>query len=328
MKKGLGFVSLAVLFLAVSMGVSLAAEKVVLKLGLVDPQTINYYDGALAIAKEVREATNGVVEIEVYAGGVLGGERDMYEGAQMGTIDIATAANAVMASFIPEMAVLDQPFLFADADEAHRVIDGKLGELIAAKALQNGIHIVGYMESGFRNVFSTRPVKGLDDFKGLKIRTMENDIHMAIFNQLGGIATPMASNEQYSALQQHTIDAGEAAISSIFANRFFEVAKNVSYTRHLFVYIGICVSDRAWNRIPAEYRDAFAAAAKRGANAQRQYLVDANEKAEGQLRAAGVTFHDIDTEPLRKAALPAIDKFKNRMPQEWLDAIAADKKAK
>ncbi len=88
------------------------------------------------------------------------------------------AANAVMSSFIPEMAVLDQPFLFDNVDQAHRVIDGKLGELIAEKAEEQGIHIAGWIESGYRNVFSNRPVQMLEDFEGLKIRTMENSLHI------------------------------------------------------------------------------------------------------------------------------------------------------
>ena len=89
--------------------------------------------GALAIAEEVNKATGGRITIQVFAGGQLGNERDMYEGAQMGTIDMFTASNAVLTSFIPEMAVLDQPFLFETADEAHRVIDGTVGTLIAEK---------------------------------------------------------------------------------------------------------------------------------------------------------------------------------------------------
>ena len=100
---------------------------VTLKLGMVDPDGSNFHEGALAIADEVSKATDGKVKIEVFAGGQLGNERDMYEGAQMGTIDMFTASNAVLSAFIPEMAVLDQPFLFETEEQAHNVIDGKDG---------------------------------------------------------------------------------------------------------------------------------------------------------------------------------------------------------
>ena len=193
---------------------------VTLKLGMVDPDGSNFHEGALAIADEVSKATGGKVKIEVFAGGQLGNERDMYEGAQMGTIDMFTASNAVLTSFIPEMAVLDQPFLFETEEQAHNVIDGKVGELIAEKTEEQQIHTVGWMDVGFRNVFSVRPVENVDDFEGLKIRTMENDIHIAAFNALGAIATPMASGDVFTGLQQGTIDAAENAIANLIANRY------------------------------------------------------------------------------------------------------------
>ena len=112
-------------------------DAITFKLGMVDPVGSNFHKGALAIAEEVNKATGGRITIQVFAGGQLGNERDMYEGAQMGTIDMFTASNAVLTSFIPEMAVLDQPFLFETADEAHRVIDGTVGTLIAEKTVRS-----------------------------------------------------------------------------------------------------------------------------------------------------------------------------------------------
>ena len=304
-----------------------SGDVIQLKLGMVDPENSNYYKGAQAIAEEVKKATDGKVEITVYAGGQLGNERDMYEGAQMGTIDICTTASAVLTSFVPEMAVLDQPFLFANADEAHKVIDGQLGQLIAEKTAAQGVHMVGWMESGFRNVFSTKPIEKLEDFKGVKIRTMENDIHMAAFNAMGAIATPMAAGDQFTALQQHTIDAAENATANVLANNFYEITKNITRSQHLFVFIGVGVSDKAWNQIPDDLKDKFTEGVKAGCEKQRQYLVEANEAAEKELVEKGVTFYDIDTAALQTAVAPAMEQFKDRMPQEWLDAIAADKAA-
>ena len=151
---------------AVSTDTAASADVITLKLGMVDPDGSNFHKGALAIAEEVEKATEGRIKIEVFAGGQLGNERDMYEGAQLGTIDMFTASNAVLTSFIPEMAVLDQPFLFNDADEAHRVIDGQVGQLIAEKTAAQGVHTVGWMDVGFRNVFSTRPVETEDPHHG------------------------------------------------------------------------------------------------------------------------------------------------------------------
>lgn len=302
-----------------------SGDVIKLKLGMVDAETSNYYKGALQIAEEVKAATDGKVEITVYPGGQLGNERDMYEGALMGSIDIATTANAVLSSFIPEMAVLDQPFLFENVEQAHNVIDGKLGDLIAEKAATQGIHIVGWMESGFRNVFSKNPIQSVEDFKGVKIRTMENDMHMNAFNTLGAIATPMAAGDQFTALQQGTIDAAENATANVLANNFYEVTKNITNTEHLFVFIGVGFSDKAWNKIPDDLKDAVVAGVKKGCDAQRQFLADANAEAEIALKEKGVTFYEMDKEALKAAIMPTMGQFSDRMPQEWLDAIEADK---
>jgi tripartite ATP-independent transporter DctP family solute receptor len=298
---------------------------ITIKLGMVDPDGSNYHKGALGIAEEVDKATNGRVKIEVFPGSQLGNERDMYEGAQMGTIEMFVTANAVMTNFIPEMIVLDQPFLFANADQAHRVIDGKLGDLVNQKIQAQGLRVVGWMESGFRNVFSSRPVATLDDFKGLKIRTMENKLHMAAFNGLGAIATPMASGEVFTALQQKTIDAAENAISNVIANRYYEITKNITFTNHVFVFMGVIVSDKTWQRIPADLRDTFMVAVKTGCDRQRQLLVEANTAAEKELRGMGVKFFEIPQEQLAAKVESAIQPFTTSMSKEWIDAINADK---
>lgn len=290
------------------------------KMGLVDPENSNYGMGAKRIAQEVSNATSGKIIIDVFGSGQLGNERDMYEGAQLGTVDIATIANPVLTSFIPEMAILDQPFLFETEEQAHNVIDGKLGDLVSQKALEQGIHIVGWMESGFRNCFSIRPLRNLSDFKNLKIRTMENATQIAVFESFGAIPTPMPATEQYTALQQRTIDAGENAIANVLANKYYEVVKNITLTRHQFVFIAIGLSDKAWNRIPDELKPVFVEAVKEGANYQRALLSEANAEAEVELKEIGVTFYNIDRNELKNSASQKMVSFTNRIPKDWIDA--------
>ncbi|MDQ0153630.1 tripartite ATP-independent transporter DctP family solute receptor [Moryella indoligenes] len=305
--------------------VASSTDVLTFKLGMVDPDGSNFHKGALAIAEEVEKATKGRIKIKVFAGGQLGNERDMYEGAQLGTIDMFTASNAVLTSFIPEMTVLDQPFLFNDADEAHRVIDGQVGQLIAEKTAAQSIHTVGWMDVGFRNVFSTRPVKTIEDFKGLKIRTMENDLHIAAFNALGAIATPMASGEVFTALQQGAIEAAENAVANLVANRYYEVTKNVTMTNHVFGFMGVFMSDKAYNSIPADLLDAFMSGIKAGADRQRQYLVEANESAREELVKLGVNFYEIPIDELHAVVDPAMEQFSDRIDPDWAAAIEADK---
>ena len=304
-----------------------AGEVVNLKLGFVDPEASMYALGGKKLAEEVEKSTNGRVKIEVFSGGVLGNERDMYEGAQMGTIDMCSVVNVVLSNFIPELKVLDEPFLFDSVEQAHKVIDGKLGELINEKALVQNVHIVGWMESGFRNVFSNRPITKLEDFRNFKIRTMENKMQIDTFNAMGAVATPMAASEQFTALQQGTIDGCENAIANMLTNRYYEIIKNVTWTNHLYTFIAICMSDRAWRRVPEDIRPAFMAGVKKGIDYQRQLLLDGNQEAVKELgEKHGVKFHDIDLAAVRAAVAPVVANFRNTLDPKVVQVVAEAKK--
>lgn len=307
---------------ALAASVSAYADPIKLVMGFVDPASSSYAMGGQKFADECKRLTDGQVEVEVIAGGTLGGEREMLEGAQMGTIDVITVVNTVLSQFIPEMVILDQPFLFDTVEQAHAAADGKIGELVKAKAAEQGIHMIGWLESGFRDTFSKNPIKSADDFKGVKIRTMENKMQIAAFNATGAIATPMPATEQYTALQQGTIDACENAVGNMLKNRYYEVIKNVTNTKHQFTYILVGLSDRAWNSIPDELKPKVEEAMKNAVAWQRQNLKEINDEATAELKKLGVNFYDIDREAMKAKVLPEVEKLRNNVPQEWVDAVA------
>ena len=313
---------LAAAVIAATMSLSAqAADSITLKMGFADPANSSYALGGKKFAEECERLTNGAIKVEVLAGGTLGGEREMYEGAQMGTIDIITVVNTVLSQFIPELVLLDQPFLFDTVEQAHAAADGKLGELVKAKAEEQGIHIIGWLESGFRDTFSKNPIRSLEDFKGVKIRTMENKMQIAAFNAMGAIATPMPAPEQYTALQQGTIDACENAVGNMLINRYYEVINNVTNTKHQFTYIMVGVSDRAWDKISDELKPKVVEAMKIAVDWQRQNLAEINADATAKLKEKGVNFYDIDREAIKAKVLPELEKLRTNVPQEWVDAV-------
>ncbi len=297
-----------------------AADKLNLKMGFVDPASSSYALGGKKFAEELDKLTDGKLKVQVLAGGTLGGEREMYEGAQMGTMDVITIVNTVLSQFIPELTVLDQLFLFDNENQAHAAVDGKLGELIAKKAEEQGVHIIGALESGFRDTFSKDPIKTPEDFNGTKIRTMENKLQITTFNALGAIATPMPATEQYTALQQGTIDGCENAVGNMLINRYYEVIKNVTNTHHQFTYIFVGISDRTWKKIPDELKPKVYEAMKTAVDWQRNNLKEINENAKKELISKGVNFYDIDREALKSKAKSAQQQMLSNVPQEWLDA--------
>lgn len=298
-----------------------SGDAITFKMHFVDPETAPYVQGGQKIAELVKEATDGRIQIEVLAGGSLGGERDTIELAMDNSLDIATCANSVLTNFIPEMSILDQAYLWKNADEAHAAVDGKLGDLVKAKAEALGLHVIGFEESGFRNTFSKNPIQSIDDFKGVTIRTMENQYHQTAFEAFGAMPVAMSYNDVFTALQQGTIDACENATSNCLNSGYYEVTKNVTYTQHAFVYILLCMSDDAWNRIPEDLREPFLDAVQEGVEYERNLLNEANDNAVAELEDLGVTFYDIDTDELQAAYKAKAEEKGFSFDPEWQAAV-------
>ena len=321
MKKVLAMIlALCMVFTLCAVSAS-ADDTIKLKMHFVDPETAPYVQGGLKIAELVSEATDGKIQIEVLAGGSLGGERDTIELAMDNSLDIATCANSVLTNFIPEMGILDQAYLWKNADEAHAAVDGRLGELIREKAEALGLHVIGFEESGFRNTFSTKPIDKMSDFQGVKIRTMENKYHMAAFEAFGAMPTPMAYTDVFPSLQTGAIDACENATSNCLNSGFYEVTKHVTNTQHAFVYILLCMSDDAWNRIPEDLREPFLNAVQEGVEYERNLLNEANAEATEKLKELGVEFHDIDIAELQAAYQAKAAEKGFTFDPEWQAAV-------
>lgn len=300
MKKHFGVVA-ATLAFVLAAGCVFAADTIKFRMAFTDPEVAPYVQGGKKIAEEVAKATNGLIQIEVIPGGALGGERDFIELCMDNSLEIATTANSVLTNFIPQMGILDQAYLWKNADEAHAAVDGKLGKLIEAEAEKLGLHVVGYLESGFRNTFATKPIKTIDDFKGVTIRTMENKYHQAAFESFGAMPIAMAYTEVFTALQQGTIDACENATANCLNSGYYEVTKNVTNTQHAFVYILVMLSDDAWAAIPENMREPFMKAVRTGVEYERDLLVKSNAEATEKLKALGVNFYEIDIPTLQAA---------------------------
>ena len=305
-----------------------ANKPITFKFAMVDNEQSNYYKGAQAIAASVEEATQGAIKIDVVAGGTLGGEADTLDMAIQGDLAIASCANSVLANYIPEMSILDQAFLWDSQDQANYAVQHELGDLINAKAEPLGIHVIGYMESGFRDVFSKKPIQSIDDFKGVKIRTMQNQGQLAAFTAFGANPVALAAGEQFTALQQGTIDACENAVSNCWVNKFYEAGVNsVTTTHHSFVYIPLCMSDNAWNQIPDDLKETFVKAVWAGCEQQWQFLNEANAEAIDLLKGVGVSFYDIDINSLKDAYAAKAAADGTTYDPDWVAAVDAARAA-
>jgi tripartite ATP-independent transporter DctP family solute receptor len=169
-----------------------------------------------AFAETLSAKAPGKFKVELFPSFALGDERQMVEGAILGNIDFVITSTGPMGNFAPDLLVLDLPFLFRDYAHARKVLDGPIGEKLLEKCASRGFACLAWSENGFRHLTnSKRTVSTPDDLKGLKIRTMENDVHMQAFKTLGAMPTPISGSEIYSALQQKAVDGAENPLGNI-----------------------------------------------------------------------------------------------------------------
>ena len=204
-------------------------------------------------AEEISELSDGKMKIQVYANSTLGGDRDLLETCADGDIPFVVQNTAPQVSFMSDLAVFDLPCVFATVDECREKIDDpNFYDLISNVYTEGGYHLLGMADQGFRVMSTNKPVQSLADFKGQKIRTMENPYHMTFWRSLGANPTPMSFSEVYIGLQQHTIDAQENPYEVIVSNNLFEQQDYVVETNHLPHLISLIVNDDFFRDLPEE----------------------------------------------------------------------------
>jgi tripartite ATP-independent transporter DctP family solute receptor len=204
-------------------------------------------------AEEVETMSDGRIKIQVYANSTLGGDRELLESCKDGDIPFVVQNTAPQVTFMPDLAIFDVPCAFENLDECRKVLDdAEFSSLISSVYENGGYQLLGIADQGFRVMSTNKPVKGIEDFKGQKIRTMENPFHLAFWKSIGANPTPMSFAEVYIGLQQHTIDAQENPYEVIVSNRLYEQQDYVVETNHLPHLITLIMNDEFFKDMPAE----------------------------------------------------------------------------
>jgi TRAP-type transport system periplasmic protein len=292
--------------------------------GAQDPYAV----GARAFKAAVEKETAGKVEVQLFPNRALGDERQMLEGMRFGTVDAGIITNAVIAQLEPAFSVNDLPFLYASEAQAHKTLDGEIGKELGGKLAGKGIVLLGFMEGGFRNMINNkRPVTTPADVQGVKYRVMQNPVFIDMFNSLGGSAVPMAWGETFTAVQQGTIDGLEIPLAVIDSNKYFEVTKFLSLTNHTYSAIGLVMSKRTLDKLPADLRKAVETAATSAVASQRQTAAADAKSTLTKLEGNGMKINRVqDVAAFRTGVKPVYDKFRQSGQGAVLDkALAAVK---
>jgi tripartite ATP-independent transporter DctP family solute receptor len=324
MKKGvlLGMVLMMVFALV---GPASAQYKASMKLGCSLAMDHPYMIGAQKFAELIKERSNGRIEIKLYPSGQLGkGEREMAESLQQGAIDLEVASTGPMGGFSPSIGILDFPFLFRDFNHVDIVMDGPIGRKLLDDFEKADIKALAFWENGFRHLTNAKnPVKKVEDAKGLKIRTMENRVHLAAWKAAGLNPTPMAWGELFTALQQKVIDGQENPIAVIYSAKLWDAGqKNFSLTSHVYSPALILMSKKTFYSMPTEDQEMFVKTAYEVAKFQRKVNRDAEESSLQDMATKGVTvIRDVDRESFKKAMAPAYEQFSSQFSKADIDKI-------
>ena len=274
-------------------------------------------------AREVEKRTNGRYKVQTFYSGSLGGERESVEAVQLGTQELTFTSTGPVPNFVPEVAILDIPFLFRDYNHARSTLDGPIGQELLGKFSSKGIVALAWGENGFRHMTNSKRAVNLpDDLKGLKMRTMENPVHIQAYKQFGIIPTPMAFTEVFTALQQGTVDGQENPLSVITAAKLDQVQKYLSLTGHVYSPALFLMNKAAWDKLSPADKQAFLAAAKEAVKANRARIDDDERKAVADLRAKGMAVVDnVDKSKFQATLAPVYVDFGKRFGQDNIDRI-------
>ncbi len=248
-------------------------------------------------AEEVDRLSDGSIKIQVYANSTLGGDRELLESCKDGDIPFVVQNTAPQVTFMPDLAIFDVPCAFENLDECREVLDDEeFSSLISSVYEKGGYQLLGVADQGFRIMSTNKPVKGIGDFKGQKIRTMENPFHLAFWKSIGANPTPMSFAEVYIGLQQHTIDAQENPYEVIVSNRLYEQQDYVVETNHLPHLITLIMNDEFFKGMPEENQRILKEAAATATEYARQASDDRIADRVKTIEDSGTKILKIDEE--------------------------------
>lgn len=284
----------------------------------------SHFDFAATKFKEIVEAdANAKIKVEIFPNGQLGQEREVLENLQNGAIEMAITGHDPLALFAPVVSALGMPYIFNDADHAFRVVEGPFGQQVRDTLLSKNLRLIEFGENGFRVVTNSKhPIEQPADLAGLKIRSPQAPVNLAITEALGGTAMAIPFGETYSALQQKVIDGQENALPQIFDSKYAEVQKYLSLTNHLYGFVTLLIGEPTFSKLSPSQQELVLKAGKEAMLAQRAYSRDLTENVLiGKLKEAGMEVNAPDLAPFKEATKDVYKDFLKDFDQATYDMI-------
>ena len=286
------------------------------------PKTFAYYP-AMEAFKAVTDKS-GKLNVELFGAGVLGDQKAIMEATKVGAIDISVVASQVSQQFVPEHGIFGLPFVWLKLDDYVKFLQGPISAELGKKMEPHGLKVLTFANGGGLAVLnSKRPVKTPEDMKGLKLRVMQDPMQVDMIKAMGGIPVPMGTPEVYSAIQQGQIDGNATGPQLLWALKNHEVAKHLSFTNHGRAAAVVVMNLKKWSSLNAEQKKVLEQASSAFFDKDLDYFTTnpntADDRVVGFMANAGVTVSEPDIAAFRKATLPVVQAFKNRVKSPLVD---------
>jgi tripartite ATP-independent transporter DctP family solute receptor len=264
--------------------------------------------------KLVFDGTGGRISIQAQGSEQLGSDVEMLQAVQIGALDITVNSQGPLATIVPEAAIFGLPFLFSMPQEAWRILDGPIGDRLAALTEKQGLKVLAWWDNGVRHITNNaRPIKEPVDLHGIKLRTPKDPMTIDIFNTLGANPTPIAFGELYLALRQGTVDGQENPLVNIWSSKLYEVQKYLSLSGHKYEMTPFIVSPKTWQSLSVQDQKAIGDAVQLAKTYQRLELVRQESMLLDKLVAAGIRVNTTNQYAFRQATKPVYKSWRKKM---------------
>ncbi len=308
-----------------STAISWAAPAKIMKVSIGVPESHFEYQAMNQFKAYVEEKTKGEIIVQIYGSNLLGNDQEALEAIKLNSVQMNLPAPSVMGNMVKEFNLLELPFIFPDEATANRVVDGAWGTALLGKLDKAGFVGLGFGNFGFRHVTnSIRPITQLDDFKGLKLRTLQSRAHLDAFRALGSNPTPMPFSELFSALQLGTVDGQENPYTNIYSQRIYEVQKHISDSGHVYSWVVFVVGKKFFNGLTPEQQNIMREATQVAVDQMRKAVTTQDQESLKAMIDKGLIFTPIPSETkaaMRKAVQAVVEEHANKISTEMYQAL-------
>lgn len=330
MKKFLKTLAVGVLLPAFMLGSQASAadiQKRTLRFSHVQPKDSHMGYGVEQFAKRVSEKSQGKITIRAFHNGTLGGDIQTLSALQGGTLDLTTMPPGLMVGLSAEFGVFDIPFLFQDFREADAVLDGPIGQKMMNR-LPKGLVGLAYWDHGFRNLSNNkRPIAKVEDISGLKLRVLQAPLMLDTFKALGANAVPLPFTELFTAMETSAVDGQDNPIVAFETNKFYEVQKHLSSTRHVYNPLIVLISQSTWNKLSKDEQQLLRQAAEETRADQRKVSREMEQAAIQAAQKHGTVYTDVTPQERARMAevvAPVIVQYKNQIGAALVDEFQGE----